>query len=618
MQIIDDNTVVVVSSDELKKALSEDNTYTYIYLGSDITLTNGFSINANKEKVIIDGTYQDNKYTYTNNLSETNDVISASVTNKQIILKNMNIISSHTYGVVYVPTQTTYSNVIVEYNNVNFTGIELSYNYYGTTKIIDSIIDVKETNGISAQRVCDSNKIIIDGKTTITSSATTSTVFLMNDIIKSTLKIMPNSIVSITTDKELMNGTNRLNFTVGHGAEFLLTTGNGFALTPTHGVRDVLIERMATFTFIEKSHQRVPMWSIFGNFKVCEGATLSVINTYASTPIDNYNIYFKGSNQEFILDNPKHINIYTKNANVFYTINPVSFSFKFSRINMWIEAQDYTNCCNLDDMPILYWYKDKYLAIVKGTFAKDTTTVISNNFTADELSLLPDISNFSFQSRKVLTIGMVKTNIHQINNTSNTLSGHTMAYADVKVEYEDKKLVSTADDTGLFEINLTDSIADNTSIKVTTCLNASFTERKITSPFNGEITLLKTTENVPFNITPLSTKPLILPTKDKMVITIIDSRVTKSDWKLYANFINPMIETSNKVLLDSLLFKKFNNELIKLTTDKKLIYEATTTSGDVEISNITLSTDKGLLLSPTNNLIEDEDYSTMVIWTIEE
>ena len=203
MQIIDDNTVVVVSSDELKKALSEDNTYTYIYLGSDITLTNGFSINANKEKVIIDGTYQDNKYTYTNNLSETNDVISASVTNKQIILKNMNIISSHTYGVVYVPTQTTYSNVIVEYNNVNFTGIELSYNYYGTTKIIDSIIDVKETNGISAQRVCDSNKIIIDGKTTITSSATTSTVFLMNDIIKSTLKIMPNSIVSITTDKEI-------------------------------------------------------------------------------------------------------------------------------------------------------------------------------------------------------------------------------------------------------------------------------------------------------------------------------------------------------------------------------------------------------------------------------
>ena len=103
---------------------------------------------------------------------------------------------------------------------------------------------------------------------------------------------------------------------------------------------------MANFTFIEKSHQRVPMWNVFGDLKVLEGASLSVINTYMNTPTDNYNIYFKGSNQKFILDNPKYINIYTKNANVVYTNNPVEFSFKFSRINMWIYALDYLNACN--------------------------------------------------------------------------------------------------------------------------------------------------------------------------------------------------------------------------------------------------------------------------------
>ena len=309
IQIINNNTVVVTNSDELKQAVSEDNGYDYIYLGSDIIATSGFIINSNKVKVTIDGTYNNVKYTYTNNLSLEATVIKASTTNKRIILKNMNIVSSHGYGVVYVPSHPNYSNVVVEYNNINFSGIELSQNYYGTTKIIDSLIDAKDTNNFSTQRVCDSNRIIIGGNTIITSSSSTNTVFFFNDVIPSYIKIVPNSNVSITTNKELMNGTNRLDLMVGHGSEFLLTTGNGFAITTTHGARNVLIEEMANFTFIEKSHQRVPMWNVFGDFIVKEGASISVINTYMTTPTDNYNIYFKGTNQKFVLDNPIYVNI---------------------------------------------------------------------------------------------------------------------------------------------------------------------------------------------------------------------------------------------------------------------------------------------------------------------
>jgi hypothetical protein len=79
-----------------------------------------------------------------------------------------------------------------------------------------------------------------------------------------------------------------------------------------------------------------------------------------------------------------------------------------------------------------------------------------------------------------------------------------------------------------------------------------------------------------------------------------------------------MIEMNGKVLVDSLFFKKFNNEIEKLTTSKKLIYESTSTSGSVEVSKVTFSTDKGLRLSPSKSLLKDEDYSTMIIWSIEE
>ena len=134
----------------------------------------------------------------------------------------------------------------------------------------------------------------------------------------------------------------------------------------------------------------------------------------------------------------------------------------------------------------------------------------------------------------------------------------------------------------------------------------------------GELTLLKVTENIPFSMTPLSSNPIVLHKKNKTVITVIDSRVNSTNWKLYINFTNPMIDSSGKVLIDSLLFKKFDNESFKLTTNKKLVYESSTNNGIVGVSNITFSTDKGLLISPTKDLLEDEDYSTMTIWSIEE
>ena len=617
IQIINNNTVVVTSSDELKQAVSEDNGYDYIYLGSDIIATSGFIINSNKIKVTIDGTYNNVKYTYTNNLSLEATVIKASTTNKRIILKNMNIVSSHGYGVVYVPSHPNYSNVVVEYNNINFSGIELSQNYYGTTKIIDSLIDAKDTNNVSTQRVCDSNRIIIGGNTTITSSSSTNTVFFFNDVIPSYIKIVPNSNVSITTNKELMNGTNRLDLIVGHGSEFLLTTGNGFAITTTHGARNVLIEEMANFTFIEKSHQRVPMWNVFGDFIVKEGASISVINTYMTTPSDNYNIYFKGTNQKFILDNPKYVNIYTKNANVVYTNNPVDFTFSFSRINMWIYALDYTSACGLDDTPALYWYKETTPAKITGVFNKDSTTVTSHNFTDTELSSISDINSFSFQGKKILTIGILKINVHPITDSTNVISGHTIPYANVKIEYDNKSLTASADENGLFEANVDSAIAENTRVKITSCLNSCFTERKVTTPFMGELTLLKATENIPFSMKMSSTNPIILPKKNETVVTVVDSRVNSTNWKLYLNYTNPMIESTGKVLIDSLLFKKFNNEEIFLKTTKKLIYESNDNGGVVNVSNITFSTDKGLFLRPSKDLLEDEDYSTIIVWSVE-
>ncbi len=43
MEIINNNTVVVFTSEELKSVLESDNTYTYIYIGSDIKIQDSYS-----------------------------------------------------------------------------------------------------------------------------------------------------------------------------------------------------------------------------------------------------------------------------------------------------------------------------------------------------------------------------------------------------------------------------------------------------------------------------------------------------------------------------------------------------------------------------------------------
>ena len=212
---------------------------------------------------------------------------------------------------------------------------------------------------------------------------------------------------------------------------------------------------------------------------------------------------------------------------------------------------------------------------------------------------------------------MLKINVHPIIDSINAISGHTIPYANVKIEYNNKSLTATADENGLFEVNIDSIITDDTRIKIISCLNGCFSERKVTTPFMGELTLLKVTENIPFSMIPSSTNPTILSKKNETVVTVVDSRVNSTNWRLYINFINPMIEATGKVLIDSLFFKKFDNEKIILKTQKKLIYESNDNGGSVNVSNITFSTDKGLFLKPSKNLLEDEDYSTLIVWSIE-
>ena len=194
-----------------------------------------------------------------------------------------------------------------------------------------------------------------------------------------------------------MTGTNRLNFTILHDTTLNITTGNGFANNTIYGVNNVLIDERATLNFIETKHQRVPMWSIYGSFTMKEDSNLELINSYNNTPSDNYNIQFKGSNQKITLDNPMKVVIYTKNANILYANNDVTFSIKGKRINMWKDSKELTSAGGIDNLPDYSWYKENDITLIEGTFNPTSTTIQNHNLSEEDLKNIPDLSNFHFK-----------------------------------------------------------------------------------------------------------------------------------------------------------------------------------------------------------------------------
>lgn len=418
-----------------------------------------------------------------------------------------------------------------------------------------------------------------------------------------------------------MTGTNRLNFTILHDTTLNITTGNGFANNTIYGVNNVLIDERATLNFIETKHQRVPMWSIYGSFTMKEDSNLELINSYNNTPSDNYNIQFKGSNQKITLDNPMKVVIYTKNANILYANNDVTFSIKGKRINMWKDSKELTSAGGIDNLPDYSWYKENDITLIEGTFNPTSTTIQNHNLSEEDLKNIPDLSNFSFQERKQFSIGNMTINIHQINKDKNTISGHTSSNARVLINYDKNSATVETNTDGLFTYTLQNNINDNTTIYITSCIPNSFIyePRKILTPFDGELSIMDKSFVFSFLLNLISSDPVMLPRDKDLKIQIVDSRKTSSDWKLYAYIKRHLTSQNGFILENALVFKKLDDEIITLDDTKKLVFQGSNNQGKDLKTTVTWSRAKGPLVDLSNNSLEiNEEYFSEIYFIIEE
>ena len=620
MTIINDATIVVYDSNELKKVLEENNAYTYIYFGNDITLTTGIKISNTKINITIDGTYESVRHNLIDKKStSTSDSITAPSTLKTITLKNMNITGYNYYGVIYVPEGNSYKNVITEYNNITYVGPQISFHPSGLTRFINSNITIKE-NYSTSNEVAECNKIEIGGNTTILHKSTANSSFWFRNSDPS-FTILSNAVVNFTSEnRELIYGVTNLLFKVEKNAKFTVTSASGMGYN-SYGTGTTIIDQNASFTLRQtKSNGSYPAWYSYGKITMNNNSSLEIINDYTNINTSNYNIYFSSSNSGFILNNPYKVMLYNSKANIIYTNATIPFEFNFSRINLFNKLVDKDSWVNDDNIPTYSWYKEKESSLINGTFTNSSVIVNSHNFKADELNNLPSLDNFIFQNKKILTIGDFYVHTNALTDIDTVLNGITSKEASILIKYNDIIDLALADETGSFSYNYNNTLPVGTIITLTAKKSDEliYHTKKIQIVYSGELVLDEASNIINFKFEPINLNPILCPRNNELTITVTDSRINSSDWKLYASINQALTSSSGIVLKDALVFIDENGDMTTLSDSKTLVYTGTKNDGNVKVTKVTFDNDKGILLKVIEPIINNMEYESIISWSIEE
>ena len=623
MTIIDKNTVVVYTSEELKTVLSETNDYNYVYFGANITLTSGIIISSTKTNITIDGTYNDIKYTYTDMRSTgTGDTISARSANiKKVTVKNMTVIGSNYYGIIFVPEDNNLENIVIEYNNLTYTGPQITFHPTGLSRYIDCNITII-TSYVTANEVAECNRIEIGGTTIINHEASSNSSFWYRGRITPYFKILKNANVTIkSTNRELFYGPTNLELSVLESAKFYLTTALGVSYG-TYSTSSVLIDKDAYFKITQtKQNGSYPTWYTNGPFVMNENSSLIMINDYASINTSNYNICFRTTSASLTLNNPKELILYNSKANTIRSEQSIKFNLTYNRINLWTTAGKIDIAGSLEDIPTYSWYKEINTSNVTGTISSSTTTITTNDYTEEELTKLPNLSNFKLTESKAISIGHMPLTIYPVTDETTILKGYTTKLSEIKISYLTNETIVTANDEGYFELSIQDPLPIGTEITYLANIKNSFIyqSKTITIIYTGELTLSSVPLNIKFKLEPFSTNPILCPSEDKITITVTDTRVESTNWRLLAKINRDLTSENGYTLPNSAVYISDSNEIIPLSQSETLVYTGENNNGTPKTTIITWDNDKGIVLRIANEYLENkEKYLAIITWILEE
>jgi len=634
MIIIDATTVAAETEAELRSLLSTDNNYTTIYLANNMTLTQGVIILPSKTNIVIDGTYplddSGTVQTFTDvNSSSSNDTISVQNSGSLVItLQNMNIIGSNYYGIVCVYDGV--SGITTNYINVNYTGPQLIFNSLGYNTLIDVTYSSVASTACDAEEVGEISNITIGGNTTINHQAINGAhaMFWFRSGINPSLVIEENSNVIFNTTSYCFYTDIRPDITIGVSASVsfypvlgMFPNNGHYANSLTLSDNSSLIVQPAAGAVIADS----PPLVLYNSLTVGSGANVFIQSTLSSVSP----LYFETSASISII-NPQSFVLYGNGASAITTRGGANtFNISAEQINLWTNASS-SDPGGINDTPNFKWYRynsppsTSYTPIaIAGTATSSAWSVSSNNFTTEEISGLPSLTNFSPGTDQVLSLGNLLT-LNPIVDGQFPISGTTMANADIQIDYvsggEPYTDTGTADSSGSFNIVPSTIIELDAAVTVTAhipFLTGVITQNAVDS---GKLTLSVPDDDLSFIMTPLDVANMLLYGRDAIwqQVVVSDTRVSPTPWQLSATINADMTSKINPThtLAGALVYIDENDQVYPLGDNPVVIFTNDGTSGGD--TPITWDDTRGILLKGDNvTFFADEEYMASIKWIVD-
>lgn len=627
----EETSVVVNNYSELASAITGDNNYNTIYLNADIEITARINYPATKTNLTINGTYTNDqgvttRHTLTdmNSSSITNSIYIASATSAiDVTLCNVDIVGKNYYGIVAVEAASSTKVVTLTYENVNYTGPQISYNRQGTVRYIDSNITIKTSSGYASpsNELAEANRVEIGGKTVIHHTSTGNAVFWFT-YSNPSFKILENADVTITSEsRETFYCDYSPEVTIGKGANVLVNTPKGmfYDTGSSQLAKSFLIENNANLKVNQTAVKSgVGTIRCSGDLTVSDGSSLYIASDLASSaPLIQMT-----ATGTVKFENPKSVVLYNKNGNLIrWTSGTGKVVINSQVVNYWLSAKDFPEAGTLSDTPLYIWTKlDQTNVEIDVTTSTSATTSVTTNITSQDSSTPPSLQTFNLQNAKVISMGQLALKTNVISDAALNITGTTNASANVKAEFlvssEAKSTTGVSDASGYFSLVLPETLPVGTSVQMTA--NDNFKNR-------SEILTIIYTGALEFKTVPseLAFKSVVVPAVKTIIgrqdadwsIIISDSRIQSSDWALYASVKNPFISSGNHILKDALAFVDEQDSALVINSDPIKIYSGSAVSSPTDVT-VKWPENQGMLLAINPQDIFAESYSTTVTWTL--
>lgn len=610
-QALSETSTLVESYEELKNALGDDNGFTTIYLGADITLGSAsMPVHSSKSSVVIDGAPPFGKrYTLTQyQASGTNGIILVNnAANTDVTLRNMDIVGKNDYGVVWVDNSITTVTITLE--NVSYTGPQALHHRNGTVRFIGGRYT------LSRGELAEALHAQLGGDLTIAGPSGNSVLWLVSTA--STLTVLEGANVRVNTSNY---------FVYGNIASASLQTNAGLNLVSKRFGFSYGSNTVGTFTLAEGARLNVDLNTtesyaalrVSKHFEMAPGSSATILRRgTAGIPLR-----LTAANAKAVFNQPRRVFFYSSAGVPLRFLGAGTLSINTTALNIWGNTA-WPLASGLDIQPTHIWNKalDEALTLT-GSYNTEANNNLTHNLTADDpVTTQLTAKNFDLEHSQLLAFGSGILDIDFLTNTASALTGGADPDASLRADYiladgRGGQIDGAADAAGAYSLPVSGGdLMVGSGVNILLRTGDLFLRKTETVRDANEhrLAFLSVPERINFGAQSVpDSRQIIGRQQADLAISVRDTRLTQSPWRIDAT-----ADGWSGALSGAILFVTKDGQRLTLNEVPLTVYRQTDgVNGDIDIQ---WDSGEGVLLSMVpGEVYSDTDYSATIHWALVE